>query len=851
MHGGNLRQLAEKARQSPEAIIDFSANINPLGPPPWLRPTILRHIENLAHYPDPDALNLTRAIAAKHGIQPERIIVANGSSELISIIPRTLAPASVIIPVPSYLEYARAVQLAGINYRTFPIRENQGFCLDTNALRRELKDGDLLIIGQPNNPTGRLIPPSRLLALAKAAPAAWFLVDEAFIEFVKGEPSLVPRAPRNMIILRSMTKFYAIPGLRLGYAVVPSELAERIRTRIPPWSVNTLAQVVGEKATNDHAYAEMTRAFIEKEKAALEEKVRTIPGLRVFPSDANFLLIRILRGGLSAPQLAWRLLRKGIAIRVCDNFAGLGNAFFRIAVRTTRENEALCNALAQVLARKPLPRKKKTHAIMLQGTSSNAGKSILATAICRILLQDGYDVAPFKAQNMSLNSFVTRAGHEMGRAQVVQAQACRLEPDARMNPILLKPTTDTSAQLILNGKPLGTVTGTDPRYPERAWKAATAAYDSLAREHDVVVLEGAGSPGEINLKDRDIVNMRMADYAGAPVLLAGDIDRGGVFASFVGTINVLEEWERRLVAGFIINRFRGAESLLAPTFDYMIQYTGRPVLGIVPFIPDLGIPEEDSVEFKNAARFPQSNRENAVDIAAIDLPYISNFTDLDPFLGEPDVNLRIVRSAHELGDPDALIIPGSKNVIHDLHFLQKKGLARAIHRLAQKKSTEIVGICAGLQLLGNRISDPHGIESANTFARGLGILPVSTVLARKKTLTRTAGRHIPSGHKVVGYEIHHGQTKMGSAVPMLNADNGRTIGVATKDGMAWGTYLHGIFDADEFRRWFIDRLRKRRGLAPVGCVLAHYNIEPALERLAAIARESLDIQRIYRIMGLE
>lgn len=499
----------------------------------------------------------------------------------------------------------------------------------------------------------------------------------------------------------------------------------------------------------------------------------------------------------------------------------------------------------------PAPdRAKRCATLMFQGTSSSVGKSVLAAAMCRILLQDGVRVAPFKAQNISLNSFVTADGGEMGRAQVVQAQACRVEPDVRMNPVLLKPCAGMGCQVIVRGRPVSHVRIDGVQYRTTAFEAATQCFDSLAAEHDAVVLEGAGSPAEVNLKDRDIVNMAMARHARAPVLLVGDIDRGGVFASFIGTMEVLDQWERDHIAGFVINRFRGDASLLGSALDYMLAHTGRPVLGVVPHIPDLGLPEEDSVEFASGARDAPRPGGDHVEIAVIDLPHIANFTDLDALRIEPDVHVRVVGAADTLGQPDAVVLPGSKNVIHDLDFLRQTGLADQLGQLVEAGRSLVVGICGGFQMLGTDIGDPHGVESANRTARGLGLLPGTTVLDPEKTLTRVDALHVVSGLDVRGYEIHHGRTDVPGLTPLVTRRDGETIGVGTPDGLVWGTYLHGLFDADPFRRWFIDQLRVRRGLAPLGRVVATYDLEPALDRLADTVRASLHMDTIYRLMGI-
>ena len=884
-HGGDVRRLAEAAGVATERLIDFSASINPLGPPEWLRPHISAAISALAHYPDPHCAGLARAAAERYGVAEEELLIGNGSTELLYLLPEALSVKRALIPVPSYRDYAQAARRAGLEVETLALEERDGFELKIEKLESRLRGGELVIIGQPNNPTGRTADPAALRALALRHPETFFIIDEAFADFCDAKPqfairnpqlsaagsagedarapgedrrpleSLTRERPANVAVLLSLTKNFAIPGLRLGVAVAEADVAQRVRERQLPWSVNTLAQAVGEAALRDGDYLARTRAFVRERRDALIEGLKKISGLRVFPGDANFLLIKIERAGLDAPELSRPLLRRGLAIRDCSNFDGLGAKYFRIAVRTAEENEKLLEALAQEIGEgaPALLRPRHTPAIMFQGTSSNAGKSILTAALCRILLQDGWRVAPFKAQNMSLNSFVTRDGKEMGRAQVVQAQAARLDPDVRMNPILLKPNSETGSQVVLMGEPVGNMGVMEYfRYKPRAFERVREAYDSLAAEHDAIVLEGAGSPAEVNLKRHDIVNMAMARHAGAAVLLVGDIDRGGVYASFVGSMEVFAEWERALVAGFVVNKFRGKASLLGDAHDYVLRHTGKPVLGVVHHLHNLGLPEEDSVGFKEGIY--DGGRQAAgegVEIAVLDLPHISNFTDIEPFLIEPDVRLRVVRSAEELGRPDAVILPGSKSVASDLAALRQRGLARRVEEMARGGEAEIVGICGGFQMLGGPIEDPHGIESAEGEAvRGLGLLPVSTVMAPRKTLTRLCAKHIESGLVVHGYEIHHGQSGSAGAAPVLEREGGEAAGARSADGRIWGSYLHGVFDADGFRRWFIDRLRVRKGLAPLGAVQARYDLEPAFERLADEVRASLEMKKIYELMGL-
>lgn len=841
-HGGNIHQRGD--------VIDFSANINPLGPPEWLRGLVSRHLEEVEHYPDPAYVKLRAALAAAKGRAPAEVVVANGTSELLQVLLQALATEGyrrLLLPVPSYVDYARAAELAGIEILPLPLPEAAGFIPDFAALSDQLSPGDLLILATPNNPTGSLPPRAQIQALAAAHPKALVILDEAFSDFIEAYESLGATAD-NLLSLNSMTKFYGVPGLRLGYGLLPAGLAERVRAQLPPWSVSSLADAFGRRALLDPAYAEESRAACARLRASLTEALTPMP-LSIAPSAANFLFLRLERH--DSAQLYEACAAQGLLIRRCDNYLGLKEPerCVRIAVRPESENALLCQAFRDFFGlKRPRQKERRAKAIMFQGTTSDAGKSVLTAGLCRILVQDGVSVAPFKAQNMSNNSFVTRGGEEMGRAQVVQAQAALLDPDVRMNPVLLKPNRDTGSQVVVAGHPVGDMgVGDYAGYKRRLWPKVTALYDSLAAEHEVIVLEGAGSPGEINLKAGDIVNMRMARHAKAPVLLVGDIDRGGVYAAFIGIMETLAQWERALLSGFIVNKFRGDASLLGPAHDAVEAHTGRPVLGVLPWQTQLGLPEEDAVSFKAGAFNQAARRADAVEIAVLDLPHISNFTDVEPLLAEPDVELRVVAEPGALGRPDALIIPGTKNVLGDLAALRARGLDGAVRQL-REAGTEIVGICGGYQLLGAQIEDPLGVESAHRAEAGLGLLPLKTVIEADKTLRLRRGLHRPSGQAIRGYEIHHGRTEGGEG--LLSFEGGEGCGAASPDGLVWGAYLHGIFDADDFRRWFIDRLRQRRGLTPVGRVLAPWALDAAFDRLAEAMREGLDMQAIYRLIGI-
>lgn len=851
-HGGHLTRLATLSGRSVSEILDFSANINPLGLPEWFRSLVSRTLESVVHYPDPDCSQVVDAVSSRYHAARDEVLVGNGSTELLYLIPRVTGSQRAVIPMPAYADYAKASHLGGLEVEHMLLLESDGFALDLARLASMIKSRDLVFVCRPNNPTGLVCNADELRTLAQNHPETMFVVDEAFGDFVEDFASLTRERPRNVIVLLSLTKIFAVPGLRLGCALADERIASAVRRIQPTWSVNSIAQAVGAAAVQDIDYISRSRDFVAVQRERLVSSLRELPDLTVFPGAANFLLVRIDRPTMTATQLAERLLNDGIAIRMCSNFVGLDDRFFRIAVRTTDENERLIASLGQIFAaRSAAPKKRRVPAIMFQGTSSNAGKSVLTAALGRILLQDGYRVAPYKAQNMSLNSFVTRSGGEMGRAQVMQAQACRLDPDVRMNPILLKPNSDTGSQVIVCGKPVGNMDVMEyVRYKPVAFEAAKKAYDELAAENDVMVLEGAGSPAEVNLKHHDIVNMHMAHYAKASVLVVGDIDRGGVFASFVGTMEVLSEWERSLITGFVVNRFRGDKALLTDALEYTQQHTGRPVLGVVPYLVNHGLPEEDSVTFKTGRFDKKEHADETVEIAIVDLPHISNFTDFDALLIEPDVKVIIARTPEDLNHPDAIIIPGSKNTIGDMQYVRNSGLADRIRQAQLNGSTEVIGICGGFQMIGARIADPHKLESDGRTIEGLGFLNVTTVMAPEKTLTRMTGRHLDSGHMVTGYEIHHGQSDSPEVEPVLKTDDGRWDGAKSPDGMVWGTYAHGIFDEDQFRRWFIDRLRVRKGLAASGKVNARYDLEPALNRLADTVRQNLDMSLIYRMLGL-
>ncbi len=491
--------------------------------------------------------------------------------------------------------------------------------------------------------------------------------------------------------------------------------------------------------------------------------------------------------------------------------------------------------------------------IMILGTGSSVGKSVITAGLCRVLKQDGYKVAPFKSQNMALNSYITRKGNEMGRAQVVQAEAAMIEPDVRMNPILLKPSADKMAQVIIEGKVFKNMTAMEyeifkPELKEKIRKI----YGELSSENDIVVIEGAGSPAEINLRKNDIVNMGMAEISNSPVLIVGDIDKGGVFASLYGTYELLREEEKKRVKGVIINKFRGDVEILKPGLKQLEDLIHVPVLGVIPYF-DIQIEDEDSV----SDRFKNNKKNGEINIEVIYLPHISNFTDFNIFKTFNDVNLRYVMRGGKLSNPDLIIIPGSKNTIEDLVYLRNSGLEEQIIRL-NRKGTTVFGVCGGYQMLGNSLKDPYMTESRIESVNGLGLLNIETVFELEKNTTQIEGHINENGNYINGYEIHMGVTTLHENVkPLLTIDKSlgedvnKLDGAVNKTKTVYGTYIHGIFDSIDFSRSFINDLRIKKGLDVFDRedIMSYDDFkEKEYDKLALLIRENLDIDIIKNII---
>lgn len=494
--------------------------------------------------------------------------------------------------------------------------------------------------------------------------------------------------------------------------------------------------------------------------------------------------------------------------------------------------------------------------IMIQGTMSNAGKSLITAGLLRVFVQDGYSAAPFKSQNMALNSYITKDGLEIGRAQAMQAEACNIEPSVYMNPILLKPTTDVGSQVIVNGRVLGNMPAKEYfSFKKTLIPDITYAYDRLAEKYDIIVVEGAGSPAEINLKENDIVNMGLARLLDAPVLLVGDIDRGGVFAQLLGTLMLLEEEERERVRGLIINKFRGDKSILEPGLRMLEERTGKPVTGVIPY-GDIDVDDEDSL----AERLISPGRKGVLNVRVVRLPRISNFTDFHPLEATEGLSVRYVRTARETEDADLIILPGSKSTIEDLMWLRSSGLEAAIKKKAAA-GTAVIGICGGYQMMGQEIKDHAGAEGAGEV-RGMELLPVSTEFHPGKTTVQVKGSvgrlqgfyEKLSGAELEGYELHMGESQvMGEPFAAISGQGGHVREDGCVRGCCMGTYLHGIFDSQEFTGRLLGLLLKKKGLLEQDLKIPDMEEyrQGQYDKLARLIRENVDMKAVYACMGLE
>jgi adenosylcobyric acid synthase len=818
---------------APESVLDLATSLNPVAPD--LRLVVAQSLSSIGHYPDVSLA--TAAVAEAVGVTTDQVLLTNGGSEAIALVAAELERGRV--DEPDFSLYRR--HLAELAADAPRWRSN------------------------PHNPTGRLAPRAERSDV-------W---DEAFYPLATGSWTRGDVASGS-IVVGSLTKLFACPGLRIGYVLsADAGLIARLAARQPQWSVGSLPAAVLPRLLHAADLAGWSRQVAELRTELVD--LLASHGLAALPSHANFVLVPLAAG------MRDRLAVEGIVVRDCTSF-GMPDAV-RIAVPTADGLDRLAAALERsphgasaattTVSRTPQTtanRGKSSRsesrantgddngtsatlrgALMVCGTASDVGKSQIVTGLCRLLARRGVRVAPFKAQNMSLNSYATASGHEIGRAQGIQAMAGRAEPEVAMNPILLKPTGDRRSQVVVMGRPIAELDASAYQSIKRETLLPIVlhALEDLRARFDVVICEGAGSPAEINLLDADIVNLALAEATGMPAILVGDIERGGVFAALYGTVTLLPTHLSAHVRGYVINKFRGDPSLLLPGLEQLQRRTGVPTLGILPYLKDLSLDAEDSLGLSAALRGVATGG-GVLDVAAIALPHLANFTDLDALAVEPSVTLRMVGTPGELGDPDLLIIPGSKTTVEDLGWLRTTQLADAISVLSADRAadTTVLGICAGYQMLGEEIVDD--VESGSGRVEGLGVLRVRTGFEGEKLTRPRHGRAL--GEDVTGYEIHHGRSiATGAAEPfaVLDDDFGNEReGACAERGRICGTNLHGLFESDGFRRAFLSSVAGRRHKAwEPGDVSFADARETQIDRLADLVTEHLDVEAILGLIA--
>lgn len=846
-HGGQIDELAKSAGINPEELIDLSASINPHGFPEWTRTLMSRHLESVQHYPDLKMKALTEAACLFYKCTEEELYIGNGSSEILYQLPRVLKGKRVLIPTPAYIDYAHAFQVVEWEVAEVNTFNSENGEHQWEVIESSIREHDVIVLGHPINPTGSCMEKESLLKLIESHPTCHFVVDEAFADFMEPEARVVYDRPVNVSVLCSLTKSFAIPGLRLGAMVADSNLVSSLKKITAPWSVNSLAMEFGNKALRDTSFLKETRQEVSLLKEHFFRSLKKFKHLEVCKTKANYVLVK----SKDALAIGEKLLSDaGIAIRNCKDFHGLNENYFRVAI-TSYENQSKFIRVLENFYKVEVPsiQKKKSYKLMIQGTASNAGKSLITAALCRLFMRKGLKVAPFKSQNMSLNACVCSDGLEMARAQMLQAYACQITPQPEMNPILLKPEGFGRSQVVVMGENKGAMSVKEYHAKHQEFfQTSLKAFRTLSDKSDLVIMEGAGSIAEINLRSVDIVNMPMARAVNAPVMLVGNIDLGGVYASLAGSLDLLPEADRKLIKGFLVNRFRGDASLLEPAHERITEHTRKPFLGVIPFLDHLRLPEEDSVGFSNP-KWGSHHQGDVIDIVVIDVGYASNINDFEPLLLESDINIRKVKTPDQLGSPDVIILPGSKNVFESLNNLKLQGLIEAIQLC---KPIELIGICGGMSMMSKTLKDLKGYESGQSQeAQGMGFLELNIEWKETKTLLKRK-LHWPDFNLMTEiYEMHQGQITKSEAEVIASSNEGEPLAWKSSSQSQtnyWGTWCHGLFDNDVFRRAWINKLREQKGL-PISDKMQTFSLEKELDRWADHVEEHVDIEALWKIIS--
>jgi adenosylcobyric acid synthase len=843
-HGGRLLRAARAYGIAAEHWLDLSTGVSPF---PWPVPAMIP--ERVWQRLPEDEDGLIEAACAYYRA-PQLLPVA-GSQAAIQALPLLRAHSRVGVLAPGYAEHAHAWRRAGHEVVALPVAQ----------LLAQVDRFDVLLLIHPNNPGGERFEVEQLLALHAqlAARGGWLVVDEAFMDTTPDASLCAHSAREGLVVLRSVGKFFGMAGARAGFVCAVPALLQALREKLGPWTLAGPARWALRQALRDQHWQQQA---ISRLRVASQQLAAVLCRQGIVPTagsdffqwcrreDAAALHAALAQRGIlvrlfaepasvrfGLPASAAELARLEVALaelrsaatpaRAADTATPAPSSTTALPVPQTVDGSPAASVIAV-----PAPRTGNAAVLMVQGCTSDAGKSTLVAALCRWLHRRGVAVAPFKPQNMALNSAVTIDGGEIGRAQAVQAQACGLPAHTDFNPVLLKPNSDTGAQVIVHGRVVSTL---DARayhdYKNTARAAVLASHARLVAGYDAVLVEGAGSPAEINLRDNDIANMGYAEAVDCPVILIADIDRGGVFAHLVGTLELLSASERARVAGFVINRFRGDLALLQPGLDWLVRKTGKPVLGVLPYLHGLQLEAEDALPRQQADK-PQARLRVCVPA----LPRISNHTDFDALAAHSQVALQFVAAGAAIPDCDLIVLPGSKSTRADLQWLRAQGWEQAIARHL-RYGGKVLGICGGLQMLGRAVHDPHGIEGAPGSSPGLGWLDLQTTLQAHKQLQRVQGRLQLGDAAVQGYEIHCGISNGPAlAAPLLRLDDGRVDGAIAADRQVLATYLHGLFDSAPA----LAALLAWAGLDNAEPLDLHALREATLERLADAVERHLD-----------